>query len=191
MVKELQQLYRASPEAFFSALDKAFTEIDIQLRDCITRLDGLSDLADRFLTQDLALRSADPRPTSWTYHAALPNAYFTDVFASETCGSGFKRWVGKTGSLKLRLSLPRSLQYDFAIKIIDFASPEAEASFALSINDQVYPWLGQEDRLFQTIIQEHATDLVLEFEVAVAPDSIPADRDVSFSFATIEVRARV
>jgi hypothetical protein len=184
------KLYKASPEAFFAALDNSIAQLETRLEECATRLDGISGLADRFLTDALPAKLVAAPCTGWSYFAALPNPYFADIFAPEHGTAGAKRWVGKSGRIGARLGLSRALQYDFAIHVVDFASHAAEASFALTINGQPYPWLDTAGHVFRTVVLEDPEAATFEFSIGVDPATIAEDKDVSFSFSMITVTRR-
>jgi hypothetical protein len=184
------KLYKASPEAFFEELDKNIAQLGAHLDECISRLDGISNLADRFLTGGLPGTLAIQAPTEWSYFAALPNPYFADVFPPEPTGERTKRWVGRSGRIGARLGLSRALQYDFVIHVIDFVSVEAEASFALTVNGETYPWLSTDNHIFQTMIMENPKETTFDFSVGIDPATVPGGKDVSFSFAMITVARR-
>ena len=113
-----------------------------------------------------------------------------------TCSSrrrfrgGAKRWVGTGCRIAMTLQLPRNVQYDVAIQVEDFVSDAAAKSFYLRIGGLQYPWLSHEGKRYASFVlaDEHADALALEIGVDAA--SISLDRDVSFSFRSIDVVRR-
>jgi hypothetical protein len=141
------------------------------------------------VVKTLATRAvAEPAATSWTYDVRLPNLYFKDVFEPEI-GPGFaKRWVSGSGILKANLRLPRNVQYDFSIQVLDFALPEYEETFYIQVDGRRYSWLKKSNREFHTIILENPTATELDFELGVRVSPEIAEKNVSFSFSEIQIR---
>ena len=184
----LYQLYDASPEECFKELGDTIDGLKAQVAELVRRSELLENLFDG-VVKSLATRPvAAPPPTSWTYDVRLPNLYFKDVFEPEI-GPGFaKRWVSGTGILKTSLRLPRNVQYDFAIQVVDFPLPEYEETFYIQVDGRRYNWLKTENRKFQTIILEDPSATELDFEVGVIVSPQTAEKNVSFSFSEIQIR---
>jgi hypothetical protein len=98
--------------------------------------------------------------------------------------------VCRSGVLKTRLNLPRNVQYDFSISVVNFATPEFRESIRLMIDGKAYPWLSTENRIYSTIVLEDLHAEGLEFEVSVETELLPEDKDVSFSFSRIDIVRR-
>jgi len=192
-VSDSLKLYRASPEAFFSSLDKKLLEIESQMSNCLNRIDDISALGEQFLATRFSVQAALVRPTSWIYFASLPNCYFDDVFEPEKVDGVIKRWVGRSGHISLDLGLDRSFQYDFEIKIHDFVSLEVAKTITLSVDGQLYPWIEVENLCHRTVILENAAADTLEIELAVDATLGAVEgggKDVTFSFSTITIQKR-
>jgi hypothetical protein len=186
----LYRLYQASPEEFCTELDKAISRIDSRLSEDSARVETLVRLQEEFLRINLSRQLVTEPATAWTYRARLPNRYFMDVFEPEQDDGGGKRWVGASGRLGTRLLVPRAVQYDFSVTVADFVSAEAERSFTLKIDGEVYPWLDTEGWVYSTVLLEEPASSGLDFELSVDPATIPQGRDVSFSFRSIDLTRR-
>jgi hypothetical protein len=184
----LYQLYDASPEECFKELGDTLDTLKAQVAELAHRSELLENLFDG-VVKNLATRPVAEVPaTSWTYDVRLPNLYFKDVFEPEI-GPGFaKRWVSGNGILRANLRLPRNVQYDFSIKVVDFPLPEYEETFYIQADGRRYNWLKAENRKFETIILEDPTAMDLEFEVGVIVSPAIGERNISFSFSEIQIR---
>jgi hypothetical protein len=191
---DLYRLYQTSPEEFCAELDKALSkiqQIDAKLYESSGRVESLALLYEAFLKTTLSRQLITEPANSWTYDARLPNRYFKDsVFPPERRGNGFLRWVRNDGRLAAKIVVSRVFQYNFAISIADFVSPEAEASFALRVDGTEYPWISADARVFKTIILEDPDSSELDFELFVDPGTVPEGKDTSFSFFSIDINRR-
>lgn len=187
---DLYKLYRASPEGCFLYIRDKIEELDGKLNNLSRYVNDIVKLSDALIT-DAAQRSSQIQaPTKWMYDVRLPNIYFSDVFDCERVSSGFKRWVGRSGSIGTKLLLPRNCQYDFTFFAQDFISPELRDSLTLSINGETYPWLDKTGSTFHTVVLESPEATHLEFVLAVDSASLPESKDVSFSFSQILIERR-
>lgn len=186
----LFRLYEASPAAAFAELENDLDRLQTRLAAMSVQAEALRDTFENALKALTERVVASPAPTRWTYDARLPNLYFDNVFEPEITPEAAKRWVRRLGSLTTRLALPRSVQYDFSVAIVNFAAPECRASFRLAVDGEVYPWLSQDGNLFSTVILEDPQADGLAFQLLVDTDVLPEDRDVSFSFSTIDIVRR-
>jgi hypothetical protein len=118
----------------------------------------------------------------------MPNLFFTDLFEVETIGGISKRWVGPSCQLSGQLLLDRRHQYLVEVKIVDFISPEAEASFSLVVDRLTRPWHSTADRIFTTLVAEAPNETALDFVLQTEPRATPEGSDVSFSFQRIAFR---
>jgi hypothetical protein len=184
----LYQLYDASPEECFKELGDTLDTLKTQIAELAQRSELLENLFDG-VVKSLAMRPVgEPPATSWTYDVRLPNLYFKDVFEPEI-GPGFaKRWVSGVGILRANLRLPRNVQYDFSIQVVDFPLPEYEETFYIQVDGRRYNWLKTESRKFETLILEDPTATELDFELGVIVNPQIAEKDVSFSFSEIQIR---
>jgi hypothetical protein len=182
------QLYDASPEECFKELGDTIDTLKAQVAELAQRNELLENLFDG-VVKTLATRSVAEVPaTSWTYDVRLPNLYFKDVYEPEI-GPGFvKRWVSGVGILKANLRLPRNVQYDFSIQVVDFPLPEYEETFYIQVDGRRYNWLKTENRKFETIILEDPAATDLEFELGVTVNPAIEEGNVSFSFSEIQIR---
>jgi hypothetical protein len=191
---DLHRLYQASPEEFYAELDKALLtiqQIDARLSESSARVEAMVLLYEEFLRNSLSRHLITEAATSWTYHACLPNRYFKEsVCMPEKYGNGYKRWVRNDARLCARIVLPRAVQYNFTISVVDFISPEAEKSFTLKVDGTEYPWMSADRRVFKTVILEEPASPFLDFEIFIDPRTVPDGRDVSFSFTSIDLTRR-
>ena len=186
----LFRLYEASPEAAFGELEQDLDQLKTRLADVSAQAEALRDTFEKALKALTERVVTTPSPTRWTYDARLPNQYFDNVFEPEITPEAAKRWVRRSGSLTTRLALPRDVQYDFSVVIANFAAPECRATFRLAVDGTVYPWLAQDGNVFSTVILEDPRADGLAFQLSVDTDALPQDRDVSFSFSTIDIVRR-
>jgi hypothetical protein len=189
-MKRLYRLYEASPAAAFAEIEEDLAQLEKRLATISEAAAALHGLVESTLRTISTPAVAVPAPTRWTFDVRLPNLYFDNVYDPELTETGAKMWVRRSGLLRTRLALPRVVQYDFSISVVDFAVPEWRQTFRLSVDGRVYPWLSVESGIFSTIILEAPEADALEFELSVASDVLPAD-DVSFSFSGIEIRRRL
>ena len=189
------ETFQVSPEDFFVEIDRAFVETRARLADLATRVDALGDLGTELARSSRPAPGAAPPPTRWCYDAVLPNLLFADVFAPEPVAGGAKRWVGRGGRLAATLRLPRHVQYDIEIDIVDFASDALAQSFFLRIDGMQYPWLSHADGRYASLALEIADPALadiaaLDIEIGVDPSLIPSARDVSFAFRHLAINRR-
>lgn len=185
---DLYQLFHASPEVFCEELSRRLGAIDERIARVSAQVTELAEAIETYIRQDLPVARARPDITAWTYHAALPNTVFDTVYDAEILPVGAKRWVNETARLATRLVLPRNLQFQVEIQVMDFATPEVESTFAVTCDGEHLPWLSREGRLFSTLVPARPGLRALDLVFAADPESL-AGRDVSFSFQTIRVRA--
>jgi hypothetical protein len=184
------EAFQLSPEEYFAGTDRAFAELQAGLGRVVARVDALADLCAEMARIRLPLL-ASPPPTRWSYDARLPNFVFADVFEPEAVADGgFKRWVNASGRLAATLRLPRHVQYDLAIQIEEFCCEAAAQSFYLRIDGVQYPWLAHAGRRYTSLVLEDPDAETLGFEIGVAPESMPAGGDTTFSFRSIDVVRR-
>jgi len=184
------QMYRASPEAFFTSLDKKMAELEAKIDGTHKRFEDLANLSDAILTKIAEVRAHSEAPRTWTYLAALPNLYFNDVSPAEQADGVSKRSVGRSGRLTARLNLPRNCQYFFMFRAVEFVNAAAAATLSLTVNGDPYPWLDVQDGVFKTIVLESKETDSLEFTIAVDPSTLDETVDMSFSFAQILIERR-
>lgn len=182
------QLFHASPELFCEELSRRFNELDERLARMSNQVEELAEALQVFVRQDLPAARAQPNVTAWTYDAAMTNAVFDSVYEAELLSDGAKRWTNGSGRLSWSLVVPRSLQYQIEVTIADFVTPEAESSFAISVDDEPLPWLTRDGRVFTALTLPRPDLSKMDLALSVSPESC-VDRDVSFSFRTIKVRA--
>jgi hypothetical protein len=186
---DLYQLFHASPGIFFEELSKKIKGLDERIDRLTSRIEDLAEAMETYVRQDLPLARARPDVTAWTYDALMPNVAFDSVFEPEIMAGGAKRWVKAAASgLRATLALPRNHQFNFQVQVIDFVSPEAEASFLLKADGVVCPWLSQHDRLYSAVIPARPEGVTLDFALETDP-AASGDRDVCFSFRTIRIHA--
>lgn len=185
VMSSLHTIFQASQDEFFSVLDGRFAAINARMQECEAQLDAIASLSDSLAARSLALATRGPAPSAWLYDVRLPNVYFPSVFEPELDAIGAKRWVGPSGLIEGKLLLDRRFQYRFEIETVDFVTEEAKASFQLVADGRVWPWLSSESSLFTTVIAEAPHESSLDFVLQIAPESRPAERDVSFSFRRI------
>lgn len=182
MTVSLRNTFQASQEEFFTCLEAKLSALDRRMRECEAQVDALATVSDNLAVHALALSNRGPAPTAWSYDARLPNVYFAGVFEPEASGGSFKRWVGASACLAGRLMLDRRFQYRCEVEIVDFITPEAEASFRLVVGDRPWVWLSTAGRIFSTIITEAPDEIALDFTLEVPSANLQDDKDVSFSF---------
>src|SRR5579862_7680149 len=163
----LFRLYEASPEAAFVELGNDLERLKAQLAAATAQAGALREVFEKALQALTEQVVVAPAPTRWTYDARLPNQYFDNVFEPEVTPEAAKRWVRRSGSLATRLALPRDVQYDFTVAVVNFAVPGCRASFHLAVDGKVYPWLSQEGNVFSTVILEDPQADGLAFQLAV------------------------
>lgn len=185
---DLSQLFHASPELFCDELARRLGSIEERIARLQAQAEELAEAMQTYIRQDLPAARARPDVTAWTCHAALPNRIFDTVFDAEILSTGAKRWVNATARLAARLVLPRNLQFHVEIQVMDFATPDTEASFAISADGEDLPWLTRDGRLFTTLVPARPDLATLDLVFSADPASC-GGRDVSFSFQTIRVRA--
>jgi hypothetical protein len=189
-MNRLYRLYEASPEAALAEIEETVAQLGARLTAVSEAADSLRGLFDSTL-QTLTTPAAQvPAPTRWTYDVRLPNVYFDDLFEPEFAPEGAKRWVRRSGLLRTRLGLPRNVQYDFSVRVVNFVVPETRPSFRLSVDDKEYPWLSVDDNLFSTVILEDPKEDGLEFEISIDSSQIPEEKNTSFSFSFIDIVKR-
>jgi hypothetical protein len=189
-MNRLYRLYEASPEAAFTEIEDEVAELKVRLAAFSEMTDGLNRSLESALKTLVTRITIQPPPTCWSYDARLPNPYFDNLFEPEVGPDVTKRWVRSSGVLKTRLNLPRNVQYDFSISVVNFATPEFRESIRLMIDGKAYPWLSTENRIYSTIVLEDLHAEGLEFEVSVETELLPEDKDVSFSFSRIDIVRR-
>jgi hypothetical protein len=188
-MNQLYRLYEASPEAAFAELDQNLAQLEKRLTMISETADGLHRVFESALRAVSQPAMLLPAPARWTYDVRLPNLYFDDVYEPELTEEGAKMWVRRSARLRARLGLPRNVQYDFRISIVDFAVPDGRDSFRIAVDGRIYPWLSTDANVFSTIILEAPGTDGLEFELSLDTDLMPAE-DVSFSFSRIDVNRR-
>jgi hypothetical protein len=187
-MNRLYQLYDASPEECFKELTESIDTLKVQMAEFTRRSEALEGMFEGVI-KGLATRTiAEVPATSWIYDVRLPNLYFSDVYEPEIGPNFAKRWVGASGVLKASLRLPRNVQYDFSIQVLDFVLPEYEETFYLQVDGHRYDWLNRENRRFDTIILEDPNAGELTFEIGVHADPQHNEKNVSFSFSEIQLR---
>jgi len=128
-----------------------------------------------------------PPATSWRYQASNTKNIFQDVFGPEAPGgSPVRRWVGRSGTTGARIVIDRTVPLNFAVEVEAFVSADSRNSFSLTVDDERIPWKVAEGRIFSAVVPP-AAKATLTFRLAVAVDSVPHDRDVSFAFSSISV----
>lgn len=168
-------------------LEGAISELDRQLGALDNTWEVLSDSFDQLIKGAASRPLGRALATSWRWDARQPNLYFADCFPLRTSAAATTRWVGAYGVLRWKLILARTLQYDFAIEVTDFASPEYEHSFFIRIDGwQDYGWLRRSGRRYETIILEDATRNEVALEVGI-PVEVQSESDVTFSVSRIEI----
>jgi hypothetical protein len=182
--------FELSPEEFFAQIDRSFADLRGSVAALASRVDALAALGEELARTRLPAAAAAPPAARWTWDVRLPNYLFDDLFEHEAVAGGAKRWVGAGGRISATLVLPRHVQYDLVVHIEDFVSDAAAQSFWLRIDDVQYPWLSHEEKRYTSLVLADTARDVLHFEIGVDPASIPADRDVSFSFRMIDVVRR-
>ena len=187
-MNQLYQLYDVSPEECFRELGDTIDELKAQVAELGQRSELLENLFDSVVKSLATHPIAESPAAGWTYDVRLPNLYFQDVFEPEI-GPGFaKRWVSGAGVLRAKLRLPRNVQYEFAVQVVDFLVPEYEQTFYMQVDGRRYNWLKSANRKFQTIILEDPSAADLDFELGVIVSPQIAEKNVSFSFSEIEIR---
>jgi hypothetical protein len=177
----------SSEEEYFTALSNTLEELGQRVAGLDQRQLALADQLDHALKAVACSASARSSVAGWSYDSRDVNLYFNDVYAPDPADNPRGRWVGTSGVLTTRLGLPRTMQYDFLVRGVEFALPEYQDGFHLRVDNRRYAWLTTGEGWYQTLILENrdAAELTFELIVEIKPE---AKNDVTFSFSAIEIR---
>ena len=187
-MENLRNTFLASQDEFFDVVERRFGDLENRMRDCEALVESLARASDHLAQRAILLSQRAEPPVAWTFDARMPNLYFSGLYEVETKGGMAKRWVGPSCQFGGRLLLDRRYQYLVEVKVVDFITPEAEASFCLVVDGHKRPWHSASDRLFTTLVAEAPDETALDFRLEIDPQGKPEDSDVSFSFQRVSFR---
>ena len=147
-----EKLYLISPSLFVTELDKELSEIRTRQAELEEAIADFKNLTNQLLVQALS----HPRfyISKWHYDVRFPAFTLDNVYGLERVGRIVKRWVGPEPFIELPLFLDRSVQYEFDVRLADFANDEVKEGFALLVNGEDLPWISTDKMLYKAVIPQ-------------------------------------